>query len=110
MTVQHKNLSLERWSQLSLFEQMANIGSEVTRALNWRKKNNDMYCQKAVHRSLELVDLTLASINGFSRYKELARLREAIVDYFYGTNEFQSSEKLWHKYFDHFNFASRRKH
>ncbi len=109
MTVQHKNLSQGRWSRLSFLEQMANIGSEVSRALNWRKKNNDVYCQKAVYRSLELVDLTLASIKGFPRYKELARLREAIVDYFYGANEFSSTEILWRKYFDHFNFAARRK-
>lgn len=91
-----------------IFQQMANIGSEVHRALNWKNKNNDSYCQKAVDRALELVDLTLASVQGFSRLKELARLREALVDYFYGVNEFSSTEILWRKYFDHFNFAARK--
>jgi hypothetical protein len=108
MIVQHKNLSQGGWSQLSFLEQMANIGSEVSRALNWRRKNNDQYCQKAIIRALELIDLTLSATSGFSRLKELARLREVLVDYFYESNKFSSTEILWRKYFDHFNFAARR--
>lgn len=108
MIVQHKDLSAGSWSQLSFMQQMANIGSEVHRALNWRSKNNDLYCQKAVVRSLELIDLTLGCVKGISRYKELARVREAIVDYFFGKNEFSSSDVLWRKYFDHFNYAARK--
>lgn len=107
MIRQHKNLSSDRWKQYTLCEQMANIGSEVARALKWRGKNNQAYCDKAVNRSLELIDLSLEISSSFSRTKEIARLREAIVDYFYGTNEFASSEELWRKYFDHFNYASR---
>jgi len=105
---QHKELAEGRWSRISLCEQMANIGSEVSRALNWRNKGNDEYSRKAVNRALELVDLTLAHVKVFSSLKELARLREALVDYFYGTNQFHSSEILWRKYFDHFNYAARR--
>ncbi len=110
MIIQHKNLSEGRWQQFSLLEQMANIGSEVNRALNWRNKNNDEYAQKAVNRALELVDLTLEGKQKVGRTKELCRLREALVDYFYGTNEFVSSEMLWRSYFDHFNFAIRKGH
>lgn len=108
MTVQHKELSLGRWGQLSLCEQMANIGSEISRALNWKKKGKEEFCRKAVSRSLELLDLSLDSAESFPRIKELARLREAVVDYFYGANQFSSSETLWRKYFDHFNYALRK--
>ena len=59
MNYQHKDLAAGRWSQLSFLEQMANIGSEVERALNWRIKNNVDYAQKAFERALELIDLTL---------------------------------------------------
>ena len=55
MSYQHKDLAAGRWSQLSFLEQMANIGSEVERALNWRLKNNTAYCQLAAERALELV-------------------------------------------------------
>ncbi|MBU1006278.1 MAG: hypothetical protein KKH08_01630, partial [Candidatus Omnitrophica bacterium] len=84
------------------------IGSEVSRALNWRKKENEEMSKKAVSRALELLDLSLSSADIFSRIKELARVREAIVDYFYGSNQFSSSETLWRKYFGHFNYALRK--
>ncbi len=108
MTLQHQDLAAGRWSTLPLMEQMANIGSEVERALNWQTKNNPVYCQKAYERSLELIDLSLDSVKGFARLKELARLREAIVDYFCGTNQFMSTENSWRKYFSHFTYAVRR--
>jgi hypothetical protein len=110
MTVQHKDLSLERWSQLSLCEQMANIGSEVCRALNWRKKGNEDLSRRASARALELIDFSLDSARSFPRAREFARLRESVVDYFYGSNQFCSSEKLWRRYFDHFNHIARRHH
>ncbi len=105
---QHKGLSQDRWAQLSLCEQMANIGSEVCRAINWRNKGNEELFRRASARALELLDFSLDSTRSFSRLKEFARLREAVVDYFYGSNQFASSETLWRKYFDHFNHAARR--
>jgi hypothetical protein len=89
---------------------MANIGSEVCRALSWRRKGNENMSRKASARALELLDLSLDSTKSFSRLKEYARLREAVVDYFYGSNQFHSSEKLWRRYFDHFNYIARRRH
>ena len=104
----HKDLAEGRWEKMSLLEQMANIGSEISRALNWKKKNNKEYMDKAVYRALELLSLTLASKHSFARYKELARVREAVIDYFYGENIFASSDKLWRSYFDHFGYALKK--
>jgi len=108
MNAQHKQLASGRWAKLSFIEQMANIGSEVHRALNWQKKGHDVLYQKAVERALELVTLTIEAVTAGSRYKELTRLREALVDYFFGENEFLSTETLWRKYFDHFTYAARK--
>lgn len=110
MTYQHKGLASGRWNQLSLCEQMANIGSEVERALNWRAKGNAAYSRNAFERALELVDLTLESVSKFAKLKELARMREALSDYFDGTNQFGSTDASWRKYFLHFNYAARRNH
>lgn len=104
---QHKGLAAGRWEGLSFVEQMANIGSEVERALNWRSKNNVDYSQKAFERALELIDLTLKNTKSFARLKEIARLREATVDYFFGTNQFRSTERLWRNYFSPFTYAAR---
>ena len=108
MSYQHKELSGGRWNKLSFLEQMANIGSEVERALNWKSKNNLSYCQKASGRALELLDLSLDTVKTFPRLKELARLREAIVDYFFGENQFASTPALWKGYFSHFTYAARK--
>lgn len=108
MSYQHKNLARGGWDKLSFFEQMANIGSEVERSLNWRQKDNADYAQKAFERSLELIDLTLENNANPTHLKEIARMREALVDYFFGTNQFISTEALWRKYFSCFTYVARR--
>ncbi len=108
MIYQHQGLAAGRWSRLSFFEQMANIGSEVERALNWRAKDNAVYSRQAAERALELLDLTLDAVHGPSRLKEIARVREALVDYFIGANQYKSTEASWRKYFACFTYAVRR--
>lgn len=108
MSIQHKELAQGRWSQLSFLEQMANIGSEVERALNWKARNNEDYCRQAFERALELLDLTLDDSRNITRLKEIARVREAIVDFFTGSNQYVSTEESWKKYFSYFTYAARR--
>jgi hypothetical protein len=91
-------------------QQMANIGSEVSRALNWRQKKEIIFSKNAAARALELIDLSLSSCRILARLKEFARLRESLADYFFGINEFSSSDILWRKYFDSFSFIARRGH
>ena len=110
MNPQHRELAAGRWNQLSFLEQMAHIGSEVERALNWRAKRNSDYSQKALERALELVDLTLDSVKGTARLKELARVREAIVDFFVDSNQFESTDASWRRYFLSFAYAARLHH
>jgi len=98
----------ERWKKMPLCEQMAHVGSEVSRAVHWRKKGKRDLSQNAVDRALELLDMSLDAANSFPRLKEIARVREALVDYFYGSNMYASSDILWQKYFDAFNYAARK--
>ena len=107
MSYQHKGLAAGRWQEFSICEQMANIGSEVERALNWQAKNNPDYSQKAFERALELLDLTLQVTRNFPRLKEVARVREAIVDFFAGENQYGSTAASWRKYFHAFTYAAR---
>lgn len=108
MSFQHTELAAGRWRELPFMEQMANVGSEVERALNWRAKKNEVYSRQALERALELIDLTLAAAHGLPRLTEIARTREVIVDYFEGTNQYGSTDSLWRKYFVPFNYAARR--
>jgi len=109
MSYQHKDLASGRWGRLSFLEQMANIGGEVERALNWQAKDNAAYSQKAFERALELVELTLDNTSVPSHLKELARVREGLADYFVGANQFRSTAASWKRYFLPFAYAVRKK-
>lgn len=88
---------------------MANVGSEVSTALNW--KNKDLKSsQMAFDRALELLDLTIADPKNKKRVREITRAREALCDYFLGKNQYNSSERNWHDYFYAFGYASALKH
>jgi len=104
MTVYHKELQ-ERWHTLNLMEQLANVGSEVERALNWKEKCNIEYSALAFDRALELLDYTTEGMKDFYRLKELKRLREVLVDYFAGQNIYRSSAVSFRNYFYGFNYS-----
>ena len=110
MNIIHKDLFEGRWFQLSFYEQMAHIGSEVARAISWRNKREE-YSQRAFERSLELFDLTVMDSRNKKRLKELLRCRELWVDYIFGSNTYNQDERMWQKYFDAFaNAASLRRY
>jgi hypothetical protein len=97
----------ERWNQFTLVEQMANIGAEVGRSINWRKKGNIQMATNALYRGLELLDLTVNDKKNNKSLKEILRVREALVDFFMGKNIYKSSNEIWNKYFYYFNYAAR---
>ncbi len=108
MNYRHASLAAGRWGDFTLMEQLANVGSEVERALVWRAKKNPEFSQLALERALELLELTIADSRHRFRLKELTRLRETLLDYFVGENEFRSTEKSWRNYFMSYALAARR--
>ena len=107
MNIQHKELAGGRWNNLSFFEQMANVGSEVERTIKWKNKNNKEYSDLAFFRALELLDLTIADPKNISRLKEIVRVREALADFFAFDNTYHSTDKSWQNYFYAFSWAAR---
>lgn len=103
--IQHKNLSNGEWNKKSFLEQMANIGSEVYRTLNWKEKGNKEYSEMAFLRSLELFDLTKDSKLTYPQYKELLRMREIWVDFFKYENEYNSDKEFFNTYFTNLTIA-----
>ncbi len=98
----------KRWGQFSLPEQMANIGAEVGRTINWRKKGNMEMSKNAFYRGLELMDLMINDKKNKSSLKEILRVREALVDFFMGENIYKSSDSIWENYFHYFNVLARK--
>lgn len=102
----HKDLASGRWFTLSLVEQLANVGSDVERTIQWKKKGNIDFADKAFDRVLELIDFTIADPKNKKRLKEVVRARELLVDYFMYDNLYQSSDEQWQKYFYDFAYAA----
>lgn len=110
MIHQHKKLADGEWNNLSLLEQLANVGSEVERTIKWKNKDNAEYSRLAFERALELLDFTIGDAKNISRLKEITRVRELLADYFAADNKFASSDEKWRKYFYSFNYAARLNH
>jgi hypothetical protein len=107
MTYQHDSLAHGRWQQMSLVTQMANIGSDVERAIAWKGKGNREYSRMAFERALELLDLTPAAGLSLAALREVRRVREALVDWHMGDNTYGSTDEAWQKYFYEFAVAAR---
>ena len=105
MNYQHVTLAAGRWAEMSLAEQMLNIGSEISRANRWKSKANDEQCRYAVYRALELISLTIDAQRGKHDLGEFTRLYEVVGDYYLGDNQFGSDGMSLQKYFDAFAYA-----
>ena len=104
-TTLHQGLSNGRWQELTLVEQLGNIGSEISRAKNWQRKDSKLF-NGAVDRALELFDLTLEDNRWKGRILEIARAREVFVDAVYGGKEYKSSLEDLMPYFDQFAYVA----
>lgn len=105
MEFQHKDLAAGRWAQMSLAEQMLNIGSEVSRANRWKAKGNEEQCHRAADRALELVSLTIDAHKDRPGLNELCRLYEVMADYYYCDNFYQTDPASLQRYFDAFYYS-----
>ena len=109
MNFVHKELAAGGWLKLTFFEQMANIGSDVVRAIKWRDKSREDYASAASDRALELLWLTIDDPRNHTRgrLRELCRLYENLADFLYCDNEFRTDPQKLINYFLAFNYAAR---
>lgn len=107
MSPAHPDLAAGRWREMPLMAQMANIGGEVERFLNWKARGGGNHAERAFERALELLDLTLEDPKNRERLGEIVRLREVFVDQVEGGTLKVSSDESWRRYFLPFAVASR---
>jgi hypothetical protein len=105
MTI-YKNLARERWFELSLIEQLANVGADVERTIRWKQKGNNEYSRTAFDRALDLIYLTVEDPKNRGRLREILRTREALIDHFVYDNEYKTTDEQWQKYFYQYNYAA----
>ncbi|MDZ7786058.1 MAG: hypothetical protein U5L95_02965 [Candidatus Saccharibacteria bacterium] len=94
------------WASHSVFWQLGNIGSEVGRALNGKRKGNERRMTTAFHRGMDLINATVRAwaAQGKDPY-ELLIAREQFANSILTDNVDHSLEK----YFMDFAIAARSK-
>lgn len=106
MNAKHAELQAGRWFELSLCEQLGNVGSEINRAVKFSGQDPRLF-ENAFFRALELLDLTLADPRWRNRLKEIARAREALCSTFAGAGAYSTSLDDLNRYFYRFALAAR---
>ena len=108
MNYAHPELAAGKWQSLSLFNQLGNAGSEVSRARIFEQKNPEQF-KKAIFRALELLDLTIQDPKNRPRLKEICRAREVLTDVVFGDNQYKTTLADLDQYFTQFAIAARLK-
>lgn len=88
----------EKWKQMTLGQQMGNIGSEFSRMINLKKKGDLEYAKNSFDRMMELVNLTISQ----RKNKELLILKDVLNNLFLDGNKYKVSPEYLRKYFINF--------
>lgn len=99
-----------RWAELALADQLANVGSEVERAIRAHRAGNVTRWEHAQARALELFDLTATDPRWRGpRRREILRAREEFCRLFHAPDAAPSSADGLRRYFLAFAVAARRR-
>jgi hypothetical protein len=102
----HTNLN---WQRFSLVEQLANVGSEVDRAIRAHQSGATLRFENALSRALDLFDQTATDSRWtLSRRREVLRAREEFCRLFYDPEIRPGSADSLRRYFLAFAVAARR--
>lgn len=105
----HPQLSSGRWTTLTLAEQLANVGSEVERAIRAHDSGRQERFASALDRALELFDLTARDARWSGpRRREILRAREEVVRLFFDAPPTPEQVAGLQRYFLAFAVLARR--
>ncbi len=105
----HPTLAAGRWATLSLAAQLANVGSEVDRAITaWAAQRVDRF-DRALARALELFDLTVRDDRWRGhRRREILRAREEFCRLFFSDDALSGVVRSLQHYFLYFAVLARQ--
>ncbi|HBE90394.1 MAG: hypothetical protein A3G57_01005 [Candidatus Andersenbacteria bacterium RIFCSPLOWO2_12_FULL_45_8] len=99
----------DNWHNMTLAEQLGNIGSDYERALHWKRKDNQKMLEGALARALEQIDLSLSDPRWAGpRRREIARMRDEVCKEILADEINMYSAQQLQRYFMAFAVASRR--
>ena len=105
----HAGAAAGRWAEMTLVEQLANVGSEAERAIRAHESGRADRFEAALVRALELFDLTATDSRWKgTRRREVLRAREEFCRIFFDEHAPHWSASGLRAYFLHFAVAARR--
>ncbi len=102
-------INYNSWSRMSIFEQMGNIYSEISRSFKAKRDNNKEYEILSVIRAIELFDATVETLikKKSIRAKEVLRSKDQFISNLF-SEKFNDKDALeLEKYFMQFAIAAR---
>lgn len=91
-----------RWFSMPVTEQISNIGSEVARALRYKKKGDFQKARNFANKAIEFWLLSEEDPKNRHRLGEFNCAVEELRDYFLGENIYQTTETMLTRYYDAF--------
>ncbi len=103
------SIDRNRWSKMSLFQQMGNVSSEVGRSFKAKRLGNRDDILQASKRVLDLIDATVEAQQKShpARVKEILKSREQFLEVLQTKPAESPESKSLEKYFMQFAIAER---
>ena len=100
----------QRWAQLSIYEQLGNVSSEVGRAIDATRAGKERRARGAIDRAVDLLDATVEVLiaQKSPRVKEVLRAREEFLRLFFDGTFEEDADNIA-RYFNLFARAARSK-
>ena len=95
-----------RWFAMPVTEQISNIGSEVARALRYKKKGDYQKARNFANKAIEFWMLSEEDPKNRHRLTEFNCAVEELRDYFLGENIYQTTEEMLTQYYDAFLYRA----
>lgn len=102
----------EKWFEMDVGIQLANVGGEICRAIRWKNRGDDKKEANFYNKAMEFLELTMQDPKNSHRRGELSEARYELEDFFYGGNTYDNTDESIMKYYDSFlspPYSMRRK-
>ncbi len=94
-----------KWWEMSIGQQIANVGSEVARAIRHKNKGNKEGAEEYCIHAVEMLGYSKLDPKNINRRKELLLAQEELVDYLLGENRYGNDDASIMKWYDAFLFS-----
>ena len=92
----------EKWFEMDVGIQLANVGGEICRAIRWKNRGDDKKEANFYNKAMDFLELTMQDPKNSHRLGELREARYELEDFFYGGNTYDNTDESIMKYYDSF--------